>query len=103
MGNAAIRSTSNNGGDRNSGGPNSRSLANRSSSTSKIIVVPRERTRHGIVQAKITSLAYTNRRQPENETIAVITPKGGIFYGSLTTPTQIQRGNVFKNIFLNLN
>lgn len=60
--------------------------ANRSS-------VPRERGRYGVVNVKISSLAYANRRTPENETTTIITPRGAIFYGSATNPAPIQKGN----------
>jgi hypothetical protein len=59
------------------------------------VIMPRERGRHGVVHVKISSLTYANRRTPENENSMVITPRGGIFYGSATNPAAIQRGKNF--------
>jgi len=58
----------------------------------KNVNYPRERLRYGIVNAKITSLAYTNRRQSEQESSFIITPRGCIFHGSQANPGNIQSG-----------
>eukprot|EP01035_Chromulina_nebulosa_P020241 gene20241-26278_t len=73
-------------------------MGNKSSSTSipsnnrSNSIIPRERSRHGVVNVKITSLAYANRRQSDNEQNVVVTPKGVIFHGNNASPHLVLEG-----------
>lgn len=69
-------------------------VLNTDNDVNKIIFVPRERIRHGVVNVKISSITVTNRGRPqdENNQEYTVTPKGAIFYGSLAQPALIKRG-----------
>lgn len=70
---------------------NRSSIASDSGSTGSKLKQPREHKRYGTVVVKVTNIA-PNRRPQDNVITHCITAKGGILFGSQSSPNTIQKG-----------